>query len=197
VIVLTKNRPIVDLFVGFPFDVTTENPDSKGSVTLKPGDLCKISLTPSTVPGRAIMRLEGSNADGSRVGTISHRTRIDSDGRSRISLVPGIGYEVFSTCYRRERGLPPDLETHGVRIRHSMRWDLDPSATFEIHSCAPGCRPGGTGYEMVYPGDAASALCQPSLWVKGVGQSAIPVEPDNIAHDWPVSSHPRCFEALG
>jgi hypothetical protein len=143
------------------------------------------------------MRLQGSDVDGSRVGTISYPARLDSDGKSRISVVPGIGYEVFSTCYRRERGLPLDHETHGVRIRHSMRWNLIPSAIFDIQSCAPGCRPRGTGYEMVYPSDPASALLQASLWVQGIGQSAIPVEPDDIAHDWPVSSHPKYFEPLG
>jgi hypothetical protein len=139
------------------------------------------------------MRLEGSDADGTRVGTISHHTRLDRYGRSRISVVPGIGYEVFSTCYRRERGLPLDHETHGVRIRHTMRWDLDPSAIFEIQSCAPSCQPRGTDFELVYPSDGVSA----SLWVSGVGESVLPVVPDDVAHDWPVSSHPKCFEPLG
>ena len=179
--------------MGFPFDVTTENPDSKGSVTLKPGDLCRISLQPSNETGSAIMLLEGSNATGARSGVITHRSQLDRHGRSRISVVPGPGYEVFSTCYPREQDLLPDYGTHGVRIRHAMRWDLHISAIFEIQSCAPGCRPRGTDFESMSPNDGAS----PSLWVSGVGDLVIPVVPDNVAHDWPVSSHPQCLEPTG
>jgi hypothetical protein len=191
--VLTKTRSNASLFAVFPFDVTTENPDLKGSVTLKPGDLCKVFFEPSTEVGSAIVRLEATDSFGDPTDGTSHRTRLDEDGRSRISVVPGLGYEVFSTCYRREGDLAPGHETHGVRIKHTMQWDLDPSAIFEIQSCAPGCQPRAADLDQIFPSDGAS----PSLWVSDVGESAKPVVQDDVAHAWPVSSHPKYLEPLG